>query len=209
MNAVNYDAVMQHMLEGAADKKLLLHACCAPCSTYCLTETAPKTNVTVFFYNPNMDSVQEYEKRLAELERLLKETGQANVIETGYRSQDFAAICAGFEDAPEGGARCERCFRLRLFETARLAKEGGYDFFATTLTVSPMKNAALINRIGEEAAKEYGVSYLPTDFKKRGGYLQSVQLSREYGLYRQNYCGCIFSKRRLEEAEANNKKETI
>lgn len=196
MNAVNYDAVMQRMLAASEGKSLLLHACCAPCASYCLTETAPRVRVTAFFYNPNLDSAEEYEKRLSELRRLTAQTGWAQVMECGYRSGDFVAVSAGFEAEKEGGARCERCFRLRLFETAKQAKAGGFDLFATTLTVSPMKNAALINRIGQEAAEAYGVEYLPTDFKKRGGFLRSVQLSGEYGLYRQNYCGCLFSRRR-------------
>lgn len=199
MNSVNYDAVMQKMLQDMQGKRLLLHVCCAPCASYCLTQTAPAANVTAFFYNPNMDSAQEYEKRLAELVRLTQTTAWADVLETGYRAQDFVAVAAGYEGEKEGGARCERCFRLRLLETARQAKAGGFDCFATTLTVSPLKNAALINRIGFEAAQEYGVPYLPTDFKKRGGYLQSVQLSKEYGLYRQNYCGCVYSRREREQ----------
>ena len=145
-----------------------------------------------------MDTAEEYEKRLRELRRLTAETGWADVLETGYRCEDFMAVATGMEQEKEGGARCDRCFRLRLLETARQAKAGGYDFFATTLTVSPMKNAARINRIGFEVAEQCGVAYLPTDFKKRGGYLQSVRLSAQYGLYRQNYCGCIFSKRERE-----------
>lgn len=198
MNAVNYDVVMRKALEDAAGKRLLLHACCAPCASYCLTQTSPVLQVTAFFYNPNMDSAGEYERRLHELRRLCAETGWAQVLETGYRSQDFEAVAAGFEAEKEGGSRCERCFYLRLNETARQAKAGGYDYFATTLTVSPMKNAALINRIGREAAERFGVEYLPTDFKKRGGYLQSVALSKEYGLYRQDYCGCVYSGRERE-----------
>ncbi len=197
MNAVNFDAVMLRMLEGAAGKRLLLHACCAPCASYCLPETMKRTQVTAFFYNPNMDSAEEYAKRLFELRRLCAAEG-AELLETGYRHAEFAAAAAGLEGEREGGARCERCFRLRLEETARQAKAGGYDLFATTLTVSPMKNAALINRVGEEAAEKFGVAYLPTDFKKRGGYLQSVQRSAELGLYRQNYCGCEFSRRERE-----------
>ncbi len=198
MNAVNFDAVMQRRLAEAEGARLLLHVCCAPCASYCLTQTALAVRVTAFFYNPNMDTSEEYEKRLAELRRLVRETGEADVLETGYRSEDFVAIARGYEDAAEGGARCERCFRLRLFETARQAKAGGYDLFATTLTVSPMKNAALIDRVGREAAEEFGVEYLPTDFKKRGGYLRSVELSRQYGLYRQNYCGCVYSRQARE-----------
>lgn len=205
MNAVNYDAVMQRMLGQAAGKRLLLHACCAPCASYCLTQTSPVLQVTAFFYNPNMDSADEYERRLHELRRLCAETGWAQVLETGYRSQDFEAVAAGFEAEKEGGARCERCFRLRLYETARQAKAGGYDCFATTLTVSPMKNAALINRIGLEAAERFGVEYLPTDFKKRGGYLQSVQLSGKYCLYRQDYCGCVYSRQERERYKQSHR----
>ena len=198
MNAVNADAVMQRMLASAADGKLLLHVCCAPCASYCVTQTVPRTHVTLFFYNPNLDSGEEYEKRLREVYRLPEVMNGTGVLETGYRHAEFEAAAEGLEDAPEGGARCERCLRLRLEETARQAKAGGYDLFATTLTVSPHKNAALINRLGEETAERYGVAYLPTDFKKRGGYFRSVQLSKEYGLYRQNYCGCVFSRHEEE-----------
>ena len=152
MNAVNYDRVMQEMLANATGKRLLLHSCCAPCSSYCLEEVAPKIETTVLYYNPNLDSEEE------------------------------------------GGARCTRCFELRLSRTAGEAKVRGYDYFATTLTLSPLKDARRINEIGFRLQEEMGVLYLPTDFKKRGGYLRSVQLSREHNLYRQNYCGCIYSK---------------
>lgn len=197
MNAVNFDALMLRMLDGAADKRLLLHACCAPCASHCLTETAGRTHVTVFFYNPNLSDEAEYGKRKAEIMRLIGETGWADALDCAYAPEDFAAIAKGYESAAEGGARCERCFRLRLERTAQAAKEGGYDMFGTTLTLSPLKNAALINRIGMETAEKYGVEYLPSDFKKRGGYLHSVRLSEEYCLYRQNYCGCVYSMARL------------
>ena len=195
MNRINYDALMLRALEGAAEKRVLLQACCAPCASHCLSELAGKTRVTVYFYNPNLSDREEYEKRRAELLRLIGETGWADALDCAYAPEDFAAIAAGYEDAPEGGARCARCFRLRLERTAAAAKENGYDLFGTTLTLSPLKNADLINRIGFEAGERYGVEYLPSDFKKRGGYQHSLDLSREHCLYRQNYCGCAFSKR--------------
>ena len=195
MNKINYDALMLRALEGAAEKRVLLQACCAPCASHCLSELAGKTRVTVYFYNPNLSDREEYEKRRAELLRLIGETGWADALDCAYAPEDFAAVAAGYEDAPEGGARCARCFRLRLEHTAAAAKENGYDLFGTTLTLSPLKNAELINRIGFEAGERYGVEFLPSDFKKRGGYQHSLDLSREHCLYRQNYCGCAFSKR--------------
>lgn len=195
MNRINYDALMLRALEGAAEKRVLLQACCAPCASHCLSELAGKTRVTVYFYNPNLSDREEYEKRRAELLRLIGETGWADALDCAYAPEDFAAVAAGYEDAPEGGARCARCFRLRLEHTAAAARENGYDLFGTTLTLSPLKNADLINRIGFEVGERYGVEYLPSDFKKRGGYQHSLDLSREHCLYRQNYCGCAFSKR--------------
>ena len=195
MNKINYDALMLRALEGAAEKRVLLQACCAPCASHCLSELAGKTRVTVYFYNPNLSDREEYDKRRAELLRLIGETGWADALDCAYAPEDFAAVAAGYEDAPEGGARCARCFRLRLEHTAAAARENGYDLFGTTLTLSPLKNAELINRIGFEAGERYGVEYLPSDFKKRGGYQHSLDLSREHCLYRQNYCGCAFSKR--------------
>lgn len=201
MNAVNYDGEMLKELEGAAGKRLLLHSCCAPCSSYCLFETAKYLSVTVFYYNPNMDCREEYEKRKAEQIRFLRETGLADFLDCDYRKEDFVQVARGFEAEKEGGKRCERCFRLRLSRTAEEAKAHGFDYFATTLTLSPLKNARLINEIGFSLQEELGVKYLPSDFKKRNGYLQSVELSKRYGLYRQNYCGCEFSKReRAEES---------
>ena len=196
MNAVNYDALMLRALEGAQGKRVLLHSCCAPCSSYCLTELANHVRVTVLYYNPNLDCEEEYKKRRAEQIRFLRETGLADFMDCDYEPQAFAEAVRGLEDAPEGGARCERCYRLRLARTAQEARAHGYDYFATTLTVSPLKNAALINAIGEQLAAEYGVKWLPSDFKKRGGYQASIVLSREHALYRQNYCGCIYSVRR-------------
>lgn len=195
MNKINYDAQMLVLLEQSAGKKLLLHGCCAPCSSYCLEQVAPKLKTTVFYYNPNIDGREEYEKRKAEEVRFLRETGLADFLDCDYFAEEYEAAVRGLEGEKEGGARCERCFRLRLCKTAEAAKAHGYDFFATTLTVSPLKNAELINRIGFECERKYGVAYLPSDFKKRGGYLRSIELSKEHGLYRQNYCGCKYSKR--------------
>ena len=169
--------------------------CCAPCSSYCLEEVAPKIKTTVLYYNPNLDSEEEYLRRKGEQIRLLKETGLADLLDCDFEHGAFEEIARGYEEEPEGGARCLRCFALRLERTAAAAKEHGFDLFGTTLTVSPLKNSDAINKIGFAAAEKYGVTYLPSDFKKRGGYLRSVELSREYGLYRQNYCGCVYSKR--------------
>lgn len=198
MNAVNYDKLMQEELRGARDKRLLLHSCCAPCSSHCLSELSPQIGVTVLYYNPNLDSAGEYEKRKREQLRFLRETGLADFLDCDYAPEDYLAAVRGLEEEKEGGARCAVCFRLRLDRTAREAKARGFDYFATTLTVSPLKNAKLINTIGFAVAEEVGVRYLPSDFKKRGGYLHSVKLSEEYGLYRQDYCGCAFSKAERE-----------
>ena len=198
MNAVNYDKLMQEELKGAREKRLLLHSCCAPCSSHCLSELSPQIGVTVFYYNPNLDCAEEYEKRKREQLRFLRETGLADFLDCDYAPEDYLAAVRGLEEEKEGGARCAVCFRLRLERTAREAKARGFDYFATTLTVSPLKNAKLINTIGFAVAEEVGVRYLPSDFKKRGGYLHSVRLSEEYGLYRQDYCGCAFSKAERE-----------
>ena len=198
MNAVNYDKLMQEELRGARDKRLLLHSCCAPCSSHCLSELSPQIGVTVLYYNPNLDCAEEYEKRKREQLRFLRETGLADFLDCDYAPEEYLAAVRGLEEEKEGGARCAVCFRLRLERTAREAKARGFDYFATTLTVSPLKNAKLINTIGFAVAEEVSVKYLPSDFKKRGGYLHSVRLSEKYGLYRQDYCGCAFSKAERE-----------
>lgn len=198
MNAVNYDKLMQEELRGARDKRLLLHSCCAPCSSHCLSELSPQIGVTVLYYNPNLDCAEEYEKRKREQLRFLRETGLADFLDCDYAPEEYLFSVRGLEEEKEGGARCAVCFRLRLERTAREAKARGFDYFATTLTVSPLKNAKLINTIGFAVAEEVSVKYLPSDFKKRGGYLHSVRLSEKYGLYRQDYCGCAFSKAERE-----------
>ncbi len=194
MEKVNYQKELDALIDGLAGRpRLLLQACCGPCSSYVLEYLTAYFDVTVLFYNPNIRPEAEYEKRLVTLKQLLAAMPMDHppaLIEPGWRGEAFLAAARGLEAEPEGGARCAVCFRLRLAETARMAAEGGYDFFGTTLTVSPHKNVPLINDIGFALQEEYGVRWLPSDFKKRNGYLRSIQLSREYGLYRQEYCGC-------------------
>lgn len=184
------------LLSPAHPPRLLLHGCCAPCSSYVLEYLATYFDITLCFYNPNIASREEYEKRAEEERRLLAEMPLARPVSLmvpPWEHAVFLTTVRGAESAPEGGERCRRCFTLRLGEAAKAAKTGGFDCFATTLTISPLKNAALINEIGERAGREWGVPYLATDFKKKGGYLRSIELSRQYGLYRQDFCGCEFS----------------
>ncbi len=189
-----------------APKKLLLHACCAPCCSGMLEQLAEHFAVTVFFYNPNITWQAEYKKRLAEIKRLLQvfpanaAYGPVAFLEGSYDPTAFLTFARPLAHCPEGGERCTHCFRLRLAETAKAAKAGGFDLFATTLTVSPLKDAARINRLGCEAAEAFGVSYLPSDFKKQNGYLRSLENSKKFGLYRQDYCGCPFSRAQKEES---------
>lgn len=197
MNKINYDKELQRIVEenvkNGIRPKLLLHSCCAPCSSTCIERLREGFDLTIYYYNPNLDSDTEYNKRAKEQMRLCDELGIKYIIEE-YNSEAFYSTVVGLEGEKEGGKRCAVCFSLRLKRTSIKAKENGYDFFATTLTLSPLKNAELINAIGSEIEKEVGVKYLKTDFKKNGGYLRSIELSKEYGLYRQNYCGCVFSK---------------
>ena len=176
--------------------KLLLHSCCAPCSSACLERLKDHFSITVLYYNPNIGSEEEYQKRKAEQIRLLKETGWAEIIDCDYDKGAFDEMVKGCENEPERGKRCYLCYKLRLEKTGKTAKEKGFDYFATTLTLSPLKNTAWLNEIGQEVAGRYGVNYLFSDFKKKGGYLRSIELSKEYGLYRQDFCGCEFSKRK-------------
>ncbi len=181
---------------------LLLHACCAPCSSYCLEYLAKYFNITVFFYNPNIYPESEYGVRVKEIKRYINEKEFENpvsLIEGNLDVQKFYSAVKGYENCGEGTERCFLCYRLRLLETAKTAKELNFDFFTTTLTISPLKNAEKINEIGEEIAKEIGVKHLPSDFKKKNGYKRSIELSREFSLYRQNYCGCVFSLRNETE----------
>jgi len=210
-NKVNYSLLFENKLkefEAKGEKpSLLLHACCAPCSSYVLEYIAHRFNLTLYFYNPNIAPSEEYEFRFRELQRLLAECGYTNVntIRAEYHPEEFSEIAKGLENEPEGGARCYQCYRLRLQKTAEEAKMGGFDYFTTTLSISPHKNADWLNQIGTSLEEEYGVSYLCSDFKKKGGYQRSIALSREYSLYRQDYCGCIYSKISRENQIKNAK----
>lgn len=186
--------------------KLLLHSCCAPCSSYVISYLAQAFNVTVFYYNPNISPREEYEKRKAEQLRLIQTLG-VNFLDCEYEGEAFTLAAQGLENEPERGARCAKCFALRLQKTAQAAKDGGYHWFCTTLSVSPLKSAPLLNQIGQEMGKEYGTNFLPSDFKKKGGYLQSIELSRAHGLYRQDYCGCAFSKAQREREKEQKQTE--
>ena len=206
----NYDRRMQALMEGLKREgkrpRLLLHSCCAPCSTAVLTRLCESFDITVFYYNPNIDTRDEHDLRAKELETFVNDSGLAlDTVIIPWEPKLFYERVRGLEGEKEGGKRCEVCFGLRLDRTARYAAEHGYDLFTTTLTISPMKSAPLLNRIGDEAAKRAGAVFLNSDFKKRGGYLLSTQLSREYGIYRQDYCGCVFSKR--ERAIQNERTE--
>ena len=184
---------------------LLLHACCAPCSSYVLEYLASHFHITLFFYNPNIAPEEEYRFRLDELRRLVREMGLYDdvcVLEVNYDPDHFESLARGKEALPEGGSRCADCYRLRLSETARVAAERGFDYMCTTLSISPYKNAAWLNAIGTEEAEAHGVKYLVSDFKKKNGYKRSCELSEQYGLYRQDYCGCVYSKAARERQKA-------
>ena len=206
---INYQAKLDALLPTLAARpqkpQLLLHACCAPCASYVLEYLSTYFQITLFFYDPNIDPPEEYARRLAELERFCQEAPfarEAAIYPAVYDPERFMAISQGLEETPEGGPRCAKCFRLRLEQTAIIAKAQGFDYFTTTLSISPHKNAQLLNQIGEELSECYGVSYLPSDFKKREGYKRSIALSQAYALYRQDYCGCRFSK-----AEADRRRQ--
>lgn len=201
MNKINYqlqlDAIITDNQKAGRVPTLLMHSCCAPCSSYCLQYLAEYFHITILYYNPNISPKEEYEKRVAEQKRLLRELPvkyEVSFLEGTYDPDRFFEMAKGLEDVPEGGERCFRCYEMRQREAAVYAKEGGFDYFTTTLSVSPHKNAQKLNEIGLALEQEYGVRYLVSDFKKKGGYLRSIELSREYDLYRQNYCGCVYSK---------------
>ena len=192
---VNYQLETDRCIGALAEGEkptLLLQSCCGPCSSYVLEYLTKYFDVTVLYYNPNIQPEEEYEKRLRYQREVLKHI-PAKLLDCAYDGPAFQAVAAGYETEPEGGERCTRCFRLRLEETARRAKAGGFAWFCTTLTVSPHKDPVRINAIGQELAERYGVRWLPCDFKKRDGYLRSIRLAEEYGLYRQDWCGCEYS----------------
>ena len=190
------DAVVASLPQGERPR-LLLQSCCGPCSSYVLEALTPYFRVTVLYYNPNIQPRAEYDLRLENQRKIiaaLPTPTEVDILECGYDGEKYDAAVKGLESEPEGGARCTVCFRLRLEETAKRASELGYDWFCTTLTVSPHKDAERLNQIGMALGEQYGVPFLPSDFKKREGYKRSIQLSKEYALYRQDYCGCLFSK---------------
>ena len=202
----NYQLILDRLIETecANGKRptLLLHACCAPCSSYVLEYLSKYFDITLFFYNPNISPQAEYDFRAAELLRLVKEMGlsdKISVLYGAYEPQKFTEMARGLEDLPEGGSRCKSCYALRLRESARVAAERQFDFYTTTLSISPHKNAEWLNEIGDEMGERFGIRYLTSDFKKKNGYKRSCELSEQYGLYRQNYCGCIYSKQAAEK----------
>lgn len=203
----NYQIVLDKTIErlqmNNEKPRLLLHCCCAPCSSYVLEYLNDYFNITVYFYNPNITENEEYTKRANELVRLINEmvlNDSVNFIYGEYEPMSFTEISKGLEKEPEGGVRCHKCYRLRLEKTAQKAKESGFDYFTTTLSISPHKDAQKLNEIGKELSEIYGIGYLYSDFKKRNGYKRSCELSQIYNLYRQDYCGCIYSKL-IREAE--------
>ncbi len=198
---VNYQKILDKFIKDLKVDvpKLLVHSCCAPCSSYVLEYLNKYFNITVLYYNPNIYPFEEYEYRKNEQKRLISEMKFENpvsFIDCDYDNDSFNKAVKGLEAEPEGGKRCEKCFELRLNKTAEVAKENGFDYFVTTLSISPLKNAETLNRIGKEVGEKYGVKYLLSDFKKNNGYKRSIELSREYSLYRQNFCGCVYSKQK-------------
>ena len=208
VNKMNYqkelDKTIEQLKNDTSVPKLLLHSCCAPCSSYVLEYLSEYFDITVLYYNPNISPAEEYTYRINELNRLINEMhfkNEVRCIPTDYEPQKFYDAVKGYENEPEGGDRCTICYRLRLEEAAKYASELGADYFTTTLSISPMKDAERLNSIGLELEKEYNVKYLLSDFKKKNGYKRSIELSKEHNLYRQNYCGCIYSKKMSEKED--------
>ena len=199
------DKTLEQLDKEAKVPTLLLHSCCAPCSSYVLEYLSQYFQITVFYYNPNIYPESEYTKRILEQQTLIgqmKSKHSISFMAGAYDKERFYAMAEGMETLKEGGARCMKCYELRLREAAEVAKKGNFDYFTTTLSISPMKNAVKLNEIGMRLAEEYQVAYLLSDFKKKNGYKRSIELSKEYGLYRQDYCGCEFSKREREQQKA-------
>lgn len=199
---INYQKELDKVLENINGifPKLLLHVCCAPCSSYVLEYLSNYFDITVLYYNPNISPYDEYKKRLNEEIRLINEMNKKNIkiLECDYDNNIFEETVKGLEQVPEGGIRCYKCYQLRLEKTATIAKENDFDYFTTTLTISPLKNSQVLNKIGRELEEKYNVKYLYSDFKKKEGYKTSIILSKKYNLYRQNYCGCKYSKQNIK-----------
>ena len=196
---MNYQLMLDETIKNLTNvPRLLLHACCAPCSSYCIEYLSNYFEITIYYYNPNIDKEEEYDYRYSELERFIKEFKTkypVHLVNAGYHKEDFEEIAKGLESEPERGRRCLKCYRLRLENSYQYAKDNNFDYITTTLTLSPHKPSKVINEIGGELEKEYSVPYLYSDFKKRDGYKRSITLSHEYNLYRQDYCGCKYSKK--------------
>lgn len=196
------DRTLEKLKAAGETPRLLLHSCCAPCSSYCIEYLSQYFYVTVFYYNPNISEDSEYRKRVEEQKRFISEFParyNVNIIEGDYEPEKFFEMAKGYEKCREGGERCFKCYELRLKKTAQLAREQAFDYFTTTLTISPLKNSKKLNEIGFDLGEKVGVPYLLSDFKKKEGYKRSIELSKEYGLYRQNYCGCVYSKTESEK----------
>lgn len=211
MEKKNYDKWMQEIIEKNQELEivptLLLHTCCAPCSSAVIERLSKYFHITVFYYNPNIEPLEEYLKRKEEQKRFLSEVTTPypiNFLDCDYEHEEFIQLSKGLENEKEGGPRCLKCYRLRLLKTALKAQEFHFDYFGTSLTVSPYKNAQVLNQIGEELQKKFNVKYLYSDFKKRNGYKRSIELSKDYHLYRQDYCGCSFSKAQREQEKKND-----
>lgn len=205
---MNYHKKMEDIIEENKKNNLvptiLLHSCCAPCSSHVIDVLSKHFNITILYYNPNIEPYEEYLKRKEEEIRFIKEynnTNRLDIIDCDYDNEKYHELVKGLEDCKEGGNRCFKCYRMRLEYTAIKAKELNYDYFGTTLTVSPYKNSQKLNEIGEELENKYNIKYLYSDFKKNNGYKHSIEMSKEYNLYRQNYCGCIYSQRKNEKEE--------
>lgn len=194
-----YNLCLKELSKFKERKKILLHSCCAPCSSHVITFLTKYFDITILYYNPNISPIEEYDKRKEEQIKLIKEIetkGKIDIIDCDYDNDIYESRIKGYEQCPERGARCTICFNLRLEKTAKIAKINNYDYFCSTLTVSPYKNSHLINQIGEDLSKKYDIKWLYSDFKKADGYKKSIELSKKYNLYRQDYCGCIYSKRK-------------
>ena len=199
MSESYYNLCLKELSQIKERKKLLLHSCCAPCSSSVITFLTNYFDITILYYNPNISPIEEYNKRKEEQIRLIKsieKIGNIDIIDCDYDNDLYESKIKGYEKCPERGARCTICFNLRLEKTAEIAKKNNYDYFCSTLTVSPYKNAQLINQIGEEIGKKHDIKWLYSDFKKADGYKKSIELSKKYNLYRQDYCGCKYSKRK-------------
>lgn len=212
---INYQRELDKIIdniEGNKIEKLLLHSCCGPCSSYVLEYLSKYFEITVFYYNPNIYPSDEYFYRVDEQKKIIELTKSENpihMIEGKYEIEKFYKMAEGLEDIPEGGIRCHRCYEMRLREAAKIAKKGGFDYFTTTLSISPHKNSQVLNKIGEKVGEEVGVKHLPSDFKKNNGYKRSCEITKEFGMYRQDYCGCEFSKKEAEERELRKKKNDL